>query len=183
VINLLEIVLYSLNESSTDAEYLAAVERGDMERCQEMVDSAAKVARYTVRAYRGSETDYLPGTGYIFKEADRTYFTPDVEYAKSYRDWNKSDSGALYAVWLRLENPFTPDDINRATDWDYVPELKKLKGTGYDGVLGRIEGEDEVYVVFSPSQIKSADPITYDDSHNPIPLSQRFNHSSNDIRY
>ena len=41
----------------------------------------------------------------------------------------------------------------------------------------------EEVLVFSPTQIKSADPITYDDSGSPIPLEQRFNKSNKDIRY
>lgn len=39
------------------------------------------------------------------------------------------------------------------------------------------------YAVFSPEQIKSADPVTYDDEGNVIPLSERFNKSNDDIRY
>lgn len=39
------------------------------------------------------------------------------------------------------------------------------------------------YVFFNPNQIKSADPVTYDDQGNVIPLSQRFNSQNNDIRY
>jgi hypothetical protein len=38
-------------------------------------------------------------------------------------------------------------------------------------------------VAFDPTQIKSADPITRDDAGNVIPLSQRFQQSSADIRY
>ena len=37
--------------------------------------------------------------------------------------------------------------------------------------------------VFSPSQIKSADPITRDNQGNVIPLSERFNPATEDIRY
>lgn len=39
------------------------------------------------------------------------------------------------------------------------------------------------YIVFNPSQIKLAEHITYDDKNQIIPLSQRFNENSNDIRY
>ena len=39
------------------------------------------------------------------------------------------------------------------------------------------------YVFFSPSQIKSADPVTYDDNGDIIPLSERFNAENEDIRY
>jgi hypothetical protein len=41
----------------------------------------------------------------------------------------------------------------------------------------------QVHVATSPSHIKVADPITYDDNGNVIPLSQRFNPESLDIRF
>ena len=55
---------------------------------------------------------------------------------------------------------------------------KQLESEGYDGYT--IEG---MTVVFSPNQIKSADPITRDDAGNIIPLSERFNRSNPDLRY
>lgn len=39
------------------------------------------------------------------------------------------------------------------------------------------------YVFFNSSQLKSADPVTYDDDGNVIPLSERFNEKNEDIRY
>ncbi len=41
----------------------------------------------------------------------------------------------------------------------------------------------DIYVVFDPKNVKSADPVTYDDNGNIIPLSERFNESQADIRY
>lgn len=58
---------------------------------------------------------------------------------------------------------------------------KTLKDRGYDGTI-QSEAGDEV-VVFDSSQIKSADPVTYDDEGNVIPLSERFNAKKEDIRY
>lgn len=54
------------------------------------------------------------------------------------------------------------------------------------GMMFAAETEEplsNVAFVFSPSQIKSADPATYDDQGNLIPLSQRFNPQSEDIRF
>jgi len=42
---------------------------------------------------------------------------------------------------------------------------------------------DDMTVVFSSNQIKLADPVTYDDEGNVIPLSERFNPENKDIRY
>ena len=42
----------------------------------------------------------------------------------------------------------------------------------------------DVYIFFNPQeQVKSADPVTYDDNGNVIPLSERFNSSNSDIRF
>lgn len=61
--------------------------------------------------------------------------------------------------------------------------LQMLKdSTGIDGVV-QGEGEGKVYVAFTPEQIKSAEPVTRNDSGAVIPLSERFNTSKGDIRY
>lgn len=39
------------------------------------------------------------------------------------------------------------------------------------------------YIAFQSQQIKETDPVTYDDNGNVIPLSERFNESSPDIRF
>lgn len=56
-----------------------------------------------------------------------------------------------------------------------------LKAKGYDGTIQSKLGDEAV--AFYPEQIKSADPITYDDNGNVIPLSERFNSEQSDIRY
>ena len=56
-----------------------------------------------------------------------------------------------------------------------------LKEKGYDGAIQSQLGDEAV--AFSPEQIKSADPVTYDDNGDVIPLSERFNPEKKDIRY
>jgi hypothetical protein len=79
------------------------------------------------------------------------------------------DSGKMFSYLLE-ERIF--DSI--IIDWDKA--AKKGMASG-DGRTGR-----EI-AVRDPSQIKSAEPVTYDNNGNVIPLSQRFNLNSNDIRY
>ena len=45
--------------SDRDTSYLDAVNRGDMVTAQRMVDEAAKKAGYTVKAYHGTNADFL----------------------------------------------------------------------------------------------------------------------------
>lgn len=67
---------------------------------------------------------------------------------------------------------------------------------GYSGVLVRNLIDDggqgvykqyvpsDIYIFFNPQeQVKSADPVTYDENGNVIPLSERFNPQNDDIRY
>ena len=67
---------------------------------------------------------------------------------------------------------------------------------GYDSVIFRnlidsggnadFESADtpsDVYIIFDPTSVKSADPVTYDNSGNVISLSERFNPRKRDIRY
>ena len=54
---------------------------------------------------------------------------------------------------------------------------------GYDGVIYTNADGNHEFVALTSNQFKSAEPITYDDSGNVIPLSQRFNAENEDIRY
>jgi hypothetical protein len=67
-----------------------------------------------------------------------------------------------------------------------------VNNSGYDGIEladdghRYIDGKREdvhTFIVFKNTQIKSADPVTYDDNGNVIPLSERFKEDNPDIRY
>ncbi len=61
--------------------------------------------------------------------------------------------------------------------------LQMLKDS--TGIDGAIQGEDgrQVYVAFTPEQIKSAEPVTRNDSGDVIPLRERFNARTGDMRF
>lgn len=59
-----------------------------------------------------------------------------------------------------------------------------LKALGFDAIDATFgQGKSGQYVVFDPEQIKSADPVTYDDDGNVIPPSERFDPNKTDIRW
>lgn len=67
--------------------------------------------------------------------------------------------------------------------------IDAAKGAGHDGFIYRgiyfsetFDKEPLEYRPFEQAQIKLADPITYDDAGNIIPLSERFNPMSDDAR-
>ena len=208
-----------------DAEYLAAVEAGDMEKAQRMVDEAAKRAGYTVKAWHGTwQNDEVynrrgqlsintPFTVFDMEAETSTstpirklgfFFGSDRETAEIYAQYagakkvggeprvisaflNLGDSKKLpFSVASELMNYGnlpeqkykTKKEAEKASD-----KLKnKLETLGYNSIIFSENNSPVELVVFNPSQIKSADPITRDDAGNVIPLSQRFQEASPDIR-
>ncbi len=129
------------------------------------------------------------------------YFTPSRDYAATYGKpgyWNlDGDDSKVYDCYLNLKNPLIVNARNKTViegkyrgnilaewmfeDGEFDGIITKLSpfDTGKDDGIWRI---NEI-VVFTPEQIKSADPVTYDDVGNVIPLSERFNQKKPDIRY
>lgn len=62
-------------------------------------------------------------------------------------------------------------------------ESVKFENIVDNGGMGESTGAGDVYAYFVPANLKSADPVTYDDNGNVIPLSERFNERNPDIRY
>lgn len=242
-----------------DAEYLAAVESGDMDTAQEMVDEAAKKAGYdSPKVYHGTasrfevfETQFNGGH----------FFSSDIDVAHEYSEGetrkqkstrvskmearqnlqtliekaggslspyqerprmivhvindlevSKEERERLYAeldryeqeipdydgeeiivsAYLKLRNPYMVD-ASKFSNWEFVVPLAigKAIREDHDGVIiqgvidtatgNEIKADD--YVVFDANQIKSADPVTYDEGGNVIPLSERFNEQDDRITY
>lgn len=232
--------------------YMDAVNRGDMETAQRMVDEAAREAGYTIKAYHGT-----PNTEFTVFDKERLgkgndqygagfYFASDKTAALHYgkrvidaalniknpiRITTTRDSGKnlidaeieltpkqAYEVVKRHPDMYDEENSplgdyfdsyweSGAEDWmieslaeqyrdvgyldsdlfrHYPNELHEALRdvVGYDGVEVTFESTGEkFYIAWFDTQMKSADPITYDDNVNVIPLSERFNPENEDIRY
>lgn len=89
-------------------------------------------------------------------------------------------------AFLNITNPAMDPTIENAGTYDYAGEdaMNKLIEQGHDGFIRTMNnGEWDEVNAFFPNQIKSADPVTYDDNGNVIPLSERFNDDKKDIRF
>lgn len=169
-----------------DAEYMAAVQSGDVAKQQAMVDEAARGTGYTVgpvyhgtsdqavtklRRGRSKKSDQAQNfpfqvfdtqrQGSLTKQVEMlpgAYFTPNKKYAEGVANYasNFGRNGAPVVGQFYLHRSV-----------ELVPEVST----------------EVEYRATDPSQIKSADPITRDENGNVIPLSQRFDDHSNDIRY
>lgn len=198
-------------DDTIDNEYLEAVKNNDLETAQKFVDEAAKKNGYTIKAYHGTtnqqekstwndkmkwyDTEYKHFT--VFKrqydEQAGHFFNDDIDNAGGY-------GSILYSVYLKINKPLVIDckgqnyasitfDGKEMDTYEWAEYAKKHRydgvifknisdGVGYDD-LSRLTTD---YVVFESNQIKSSEPITYDDKGNVIPLSKRFNYLV-DIRY
>ena len=126
---------------------------------------------------------------------------------------SESPTGKVVNTHLKMDNPLEVDAMGarynnipfpgeeyKKTAFGNLPKnaisveeaAKKAFEAGHDAVviknvMDAVDHDDKtrstVYVVKSSDQIKSADPITRDDAGNVIPISQRFNAESNDIRF
>ena len=83
---------------------------------------------------------------------------------------------------IRMEHHTTTRDIAKiAKEQGY--ESVKFENIVDNGGSGKNASSGNVYAYFTPELLKSADPVTYDDNGNVVPLSERFNEKKSDIRY
>ena len=99
------------------------------------------------------------------------------DVAETIRSMNSSDMNAIQEIMTGM-GIYDYDDAIKF--YDLLTET-----TGIDGFVTEWSHSNnpKIALAFRSSQIKSADPITYDDNGNVIPLSQRFNERNDDIRY
>ena len=176
-------------EAKLDSDYLSAVEKGDMATAQRMVDEAAKKAGYTYKGMHGTDADFNKfdysyigddnklGLGFYFTNNEKLQFKYDYEKT-AYLKFEKPifDNNPILDDILRRESDLRESGLSQEET------LKKIQSEfGYDGIIA--EYNRRALVAFNPEQIKSADPVTYDDDVNVIPLSERFNPKNSDIRY
>jgi len=156
-----------------NAAYMKAAKKGDTDTAQRMVDQAAEAAGYVMRRYH-----ITPATFNVFKTPAE--FTDSAGRSNLLREY---PSEKAVDVWIKPGD--TRDISSSGIDPDNKPKLRSyMDETGLDSVTVDSNVSDaKDIIVRSPNQIKSADPITRDNAGNVIPLSERFQSSSDDIRY
>ena len=212
--------------SKLDEAHASAIESGDMEEAQRLVDERAREAGYTIGpVYHGTAVKDLRVP--VGARGVAAHLTFDKKYADSFAkdaaDNYAADyapegfDGITYALRVKgnifdprkkediakLQEAFGDDTYSKgfsgktgklkylASEATYdeleYPEIQQaLKDAGFDGYLDRdyvAQDWGSNIAVFEPENIKSADPATYDDNGKLIPLSQRFDPKSNDIRF
>jgi hypothetical protein len=174
-----------------DDAHRKAIDSGDMDAAQRLVDERAARKGYQIKAYHGTDAEKIDvfdmdmfgestGKGDI---GDGFYFATTPEFAS---EFGKNvmpvylEKGK-YATNKDLLDP----DIQSAIDDDmgFKSVSEVLAEKGFDGIKYDRGNNKVEMVVFDNNKIKSADPATYDNEGNLIPLSRRFDTSKQDIRY
>ncbi|MDO4562068.1 MAG: hypothetical protein Q4C86_14130, partial [bacterium] len=139
-----------------DKEYLSAVEAGDMDTAQKMVDEAAKEAGF-LPLYHGTTKN---GYAKIMEDGKLRAKGEYAVYLTTSSDFEGYGDGTVVRLAVQ-ENRIELDDEFPSGRQDYRIETDKSRSV----------------------QVKSMDPVTYDDAGKAIPLSKRFNRAKADIRY
>ena len=179
----------STPDSEWDNAYNTALEAGDMEEVQRLRDLHATLQPTKTPGiyFRGAKTlqnsyadKYIdPDVG----EMNGIYLTKNPKYANTY--------GNVQKFYLHSNNP-----LNTEGSWTGVIDNNtraSIEKAGYDAVVNNRfdtgffnklfnKSRDET-ITFNGSNIKLADPVTYDDDGNVIPLSKRDDSTKNDIRW
>ncbi len=99
----------------------------------------------------------------------------DAEYLAAHKHYED-----VMAEWTKAS------DVVRVKCKDIITDY--LRDNGYDSMYLFVDAgsngrQTDALIVLDENQVKSANTVTHDDNGNVIPLSERFNSGSNDIRY
>lgn len=114
-------------------------------------------------------------------------------------NWNEIDVKSVINTPFgdAIKADYGEDYFDYGTQHLSTREVSKYaKQAGYDGVIFQnlkdnggnnnnvsLDTVSDVYITFNPKNVKSADPVTYNDNGDVLSLSERFNTKTSDIRY
>lgn len=144
--------------------------------------------------------DYIHDIRYVKESIDEAIDNSTRENAGNYKVFARLGNVLeVDAAGYVFNNLPLPKELKKYAPADHGVEFttreiaEYAKEAGYDSIVfdGIIDVGDNAYayyesdvaVIFNPDDVKSADPITYDDSGNVIPLTERFDSGNRDIRW
>lgn len=142
----------------------------------------------------GENTDGYASDEFLAATAHIGFWFNTQNLSEGKRGYPGSKALKCYLNINRMYSPGTlealANDIAEQWDDNLTPAengqafADSLRWRGYDGIaVDDTEFGGISFVALEPNQIKSADPVTYDDNGSVIPLSKRFNSGSPDIRF
>lgn len=175
--------------------YLMAVKHHDVETAQALINSAARKAGFAIGpVYHGCNSEegftvFDPSKGESGQNTQMRgfFFSGDRNVAESYSQGSEN----VRAFYLRMEKPLRISEAGSGMSLYEIQQEAEKHLRGLDSVFdGQAEDADGLvvdgasgglgmklhteYVVFSPTQIKSADPEVRGDDGQVVPLDKRF---------
>ena len=109
------------------------------------------------------------------------------KWGESFEEWKDPQTGEETSAWEVLSGGSMFDYEGNWSSERWMDIQVTAEHEGYNAVIlpdyDSKVGIFPSFVVFDEHNLKLADPVVYDDYKNVIPLQQRFNHLSDDIRY
>lgn len=189
--------LVSENTHNIDDEYFNAIETDNIKKIEYIINNIVDHYGYSIGpVYRGDADKNI----HVFdptKSPNRLMNKhPSAVAFFTDNERKSAQHGHTRRFFLNMKTPNTIDGSRieqgkigvepgiHLTD----AKIDQLIQKGHDGNIflnayDHSVGLHTEYVVFSPNQIKLADPITYDDNNKIIPISKRFDSTTDDIRY
>jgi len=152
---------------------------------------ASEIEYAVSSAVRALEQQY--GYGYVYLSGTTAWGISQKILENGYEsiDWD-----TIYnAIESAGDVEITIEDIDEVVLGTAELTRQIIEELGYDAIVDKevdtkfgqlsrgTERGTEHIIVFSPNQIKSSEPVTYDNDGNVIPLTERFNAEQDDIRY
>jgi hypothetical protein len=115
-----------------------------------------------VRDAQGKPLVVYHGTTKEFSEFQTpAYFASSADEARVFAEEKDDGDASVMDVYLSIRNPMIVREFGEFVEWD-AADVEKAKAKGHDGVImrasprGKRIGEPDLYMAFSPTQIKSA---------------------------
>jgi hypothetical protein len=160
----------SFSIRARDEAYDAAVKAGDEAEQQRLVDEATPQKEITITLL------------------DQFHYGDQFQYDEAVNLWReRQDSvSGKYPNTIRLKFKDIPQGLSEVIEEEAGAEFEpdeRLSLTWIDADPVDAQDAPFIKVRFSDTEYENTKPIVYNDAGNVIPLSQRFNPESNDIRY
>jgi len=119
-------------------------------------------------------------------------------YSEETDEYEPVEPGPVMRAYVRFRNPLRLSSTSTPTAQQFTDDtmlqartLRQARAAGHDGVIaegvregvGDTTARGTTYVALDSANVKSAEPITFDDDGRVVPLAQRFNVKSLDVRF
>ena len=198
-------------DQGKDQQYLEAVENYDVQLVEQMANDKRQMKMYNIGPLQ-HETPYRgfilkPGGDNMLKSGPAIWLGNYGGESKAGHNLPSNGDFVTRKLYAEMLNPLDitgKEGLRNAREKFTNPELaeerlqfseeefpylittdiiSKVNKAGHDGIILSMPGQPIEYLVFSSDRVKLADPVTFADDGQVIPLSQRYEPSSQDIRY